>query len=208
MSALIMAAVLYRVLADGVSPHAALALGLLACGAARLAPEIVAKTPVAAGQALIALVFVYAGHQLASSPALRRGPVWGVPVAAVGIGLFAVGLVEPLDLKSAPLGTPVLSVLTALAVCWGLTTGARAVRSCGIRADRAIVSLAATGTGVIYVHAVLNWGLHAVGHGEGPLLPTFCLVLAGSWSAALLLARTPLRGWALGRAPAPPPLSR
>lgn len=197
MSALFFGAVLYRVLADRLTPEAALLVGILAMACAGWVGEPAAKLPLALGQAAMSLVFLYAGHRAAGIT--RPGRVTGAAAVAVVIsGACALwtGLVPPLDMKVADMGAPIVSVLLALVMSWGLTAAAASLPSLGRGADSVVTELAATGTAVIFLHALFIWGTV---RWEVPTPVAFPIMVVLCWAVALVLAKAPASEWTLGR---------
>lgn len=197
MSALFFGAVLYRVLADRLTPEAALLVGILAMVCAGWVGEPTAKLPLALGQAAMSLVFLYAGHRAAgiTHPGRATGTA-AVAVVIAGAWALWAGLVPPLDMKVADIGAPIVSVLLALVMSWGLTAAAASLPSLGRGANHVVTELAATGTAVIFLHALLIWGSV---RWDVPTPFAFPILVVLCWGVALVLARAPGSEWTLGR---------
>lgn len=193
VTALFSCTVLYRLLDrfPGLVAWAVAAAGLVT---ASLAPRLVLLPPWSAGTGVAALVFVLVGRAVRSrTPAITRPVPTGVALIASAALAILLG-VQPLDLKHADLGTPVLSVAVASALCTGAVLVAVPLGSRTGRLTRAGIStLAASGLGVVLTHAVVIWAL--------PGLPPPIVFLAATvlpWTLMTIAARTPTAPWLLG----------
>ncbi|MBT1678404.1 acyltransferase family protein [Curtobacterium aurantiacum] len=172
------------------------AVALAAVTVATVAPGVVRLPPESAGTAIAALVFVLAG-----SVARRWLPRIGRPALVGAVFLVAGGTAvalgsRPLDLKRADFGTPLLSVVTAIALCSGLVLVGLALDEVVHGRTATVVSrLASVGITVVLLHAAVIWVAE-------PVLPTPLVFVAATvvpWTVALLLDRTRLAPWATGR---------
>lgn len=173
-------------------------LALLAVAVAVVFPGVVRLPPLSLGTAVACSVFLSAGIVARRWSTARGRPVLvGTLLLLAGGSAVLLGA-RPLDLKQADFGTPVISVMVAIVICTGLVmVGGALDRLVPRRAAVLVSDLAAVGIGVVLVHALVLWLLP-------PQLPSwaaFCVALCGSWSVALLLARTPLAPAFLGLEP-------
>ncbi|HEU5036686.1 MAG TPA: acyltransferase [Nocardioides sp.] len=117
LSALFVAALLYRVLDTILGSRGAQVVSLLPLPLT-FVDQHIATIPYAAGVGAMAIFFVGAGHVLRDHRSwLTRW--WPVSLAA-GAALVASGLAKPLDMKAGDWGTPVLSFVVAVALSAGL----------------------------------------------------------------------------------------
>ncbi|GGF12847.1 hypothetical protein GCM10011399_03470 [Subtercola lobariae] len=101
-------------------------------------------------------------------------------------------------MKQANFGTPILSVLVAVAISVALVLlGETWVPKLGSRASRVIISLAGVGMMVVQTHAVVLWVLGTPPSGSAIAL---ILALVVPWTVALIVVRTPLAPWLVGTA--------
>ena len=160
--------------------------------------EILAKSPLAIGSALPALLFVAAGQVARSYQSrLSRPGLLGLGLILVGAAAVATHLSAPMNIKQGDWGTPVLSILVACALSWGLVLSAQAVtRHLPARVQTGTTAVAMGGFTVVLVHPSVLWLLRAdPQHGN-------VLVFAAAfiWPAviAAIALRTPLSQWATG----------
>lgn len=183
---------------------AALVIGLAALAFCHVAHGLALLAPLAAPAGLASVLFVLVGRGLheVRGRVTRPGAVGLVAVLA---GLAAVALVpgyEPLEIKEADFGTPVLTVVVACLIGVGLILVAEALtrgrRDEDTATSRAITAVAACAPAVFLSHGILLFWLQTPV--EGRWLD-FVLVLGIPLALALVLVRTPLAPWFVGRAP-------
>lgn len=162
---------------------------------ATLAPELVRAVPLGMGTAFPALAFLLVGETFHRAVSAVRRPV------TLGLGLLAAGAVglaagaRPLDVKQADLGTPIVSVVVAMAICCGLVLLARSAEPVvPLMLHRPVGALAACGIGVVLTHAFVLWTLPS----SVPDGTEFLLALVLSWGGAVVLAWVPAAGWIVG----------
>lgn len=201
VTALFAAAVLHAVAdragATGRALAVAVAVVAVAAGA-----EPLAALPLGVGTAVPALLFVEAGRLL-RDPVGRPGAgvlahpltrTAAVAVLAVGAAAVVLGAAPQVDLKTGAVGGPA-GVLAGVAVPAALVVLALPLgRRLTGRAARGVTAVASALVPVVLLHPVVltlpAWGGDAQRYATAVVVP---LVLA------LLLARTRLSGWALGR---------
>ncbi|OZD78712.1 hypothetical protein CH260_02590 [Rhodococcus sp. 05-2256-B2] len=165
--------------------------------AAYLAPAFFKGIPLAAGTGLACVVFVLAGVAFrAVRNRIRAGAIVGVAMIAVGLLLSGFGMTASLSLKNAQFGTPVASVLIAVAVSVGMVLVAEAtIPLLSDRAQSAITTVAVCGLMVVLTHPVILWVLSTPPTGSWT---AFALSVTVPWLTGLILLFTPLSPWALG----------
>jgi len=142
--------------------------------------------PLSIGHAAPALLFVLAGAAARRRPV----PVWvGVAMVAAACAAIAFLPLAGFDMKSLTLGTPVVGVVVAIAISWGLTVVFERLSVPGA------TFAASAGIAVVLVHTLPLSMLHA-------RIPSTLLLLGvvfvGSWGVALLLRPTLLSPLATG----------
>jgi acyltransferase len=148
------------------------------------------KMPLAVSQGLACVLFVQAGaalRQVVARLGTMARAVGGGTSLAVGIGLVATSLAAPLDLKVLDAGTPVISVVAALAIVAGAVL--LPVRVTG-RAGATASTLAAVSLPVVLLHPLVIMCL-----GEWSDLSTaavLAVTILVCWLVALAISRTPL----------------
>ncbi|KRB36270.1 acyltransferase family protein [Microbacterium sp. Root180] len=142
--------------------------------------------PLALGHAFPGLLFLLFG----ALAARVRLPWWaGLALLAACAAVIAALPIAYFNLKSLNLGTPVVGVLLAVALSWGLTVSFGHVSA-------AWATLPATaGIAVVLLHTfvlffVAPWGL--------PVPITLAIVLSATWAIAVVLRWTPLSPAACG----------
>lgn len=160
--------------------------------------EQLALLPLSAGTALPAVVFIEAGRQLRGlGPLLDRPAALTLTVLALLTTAVAVltGVMPSVDLKVGDFGTPVLSVVVAVALSAALLVLARrAGRSLNERSQRAVTTAATCLVPVVLLHA---FALQIPVPPGGEVVQVL-LGLGVPLALSLALARTRLSGWALG----------
>ncbi|MEI5584910.1 acyltransferase family protein, partial [Agromyces sp. CCNWLW208] len=107
VTALFVAVLAMRVL-SAVHAWLPAAVGVLAAALATVQPDLVARLPWSVGVGMVALVFLAVGDGLRRVRHRVRAPLeLGLALVAGGLVLAGSGLVAPVDLKYADLGTPV-----------------------------------------------------------------------------------------------------
>lgn len=185
-TALFFAAVVMRLIA----PLPLLAQwGVAAVGVALAYLPNAADLPLGVGEASAALVFLVAGRTLAvfRDRIGHPGRVGGLLAAAAVIALL-VGA-DPVDIKPLNLGTPVVSVLVAIALSIAMILLAeRWVDRLPAPVRDVIMRLGRVTLVVMFVHYAL---LFAIGHPGDQQPQTFLFALIGAWTIALLVPRLP-----------------
>lgn len=188
------ACVLYAA-ADRAGPAGRMVAAGVALVAVAVGSPWLAATPLAIGVALPALLFVEAGRLLRRGAASIDHAV--VPavllLAAAGVGVVA-GVAPQVDLKTGTFGG-IVGVAVGIVVSAALLVLARPVAAAfGPRARQAVGTTATALVPVVLLHPVIlalpAWG------GDGQ---RFVLAVLAPLALALLLGRTRLAGWALGR---------
>ncbi len=196
MGALFAVAILYRL----VQRLPLWAQWIMAGAGWALAPAIstyLKALPFGFGLALEGLVFVVAGATLQRvRPRLAHQAIIGLALLATSAVLIMLHLSSPVDLKGFDPGTPVLSVLIAIAISVALILLAESWgHLIGARVGSAITTLATGGTMVILTHAVVLWVLGTPSSGSWRDLMIAAVV---PWVLALVLRTTRLSPWLLG----------
>lgn len=188
VTALFAAAVAMRAL-SAVRPWLPAVTGLAAVGLATVQPGLLALLPWSIGVGLIALVFLVVGDGLARIRHLVRAPLeLGVALVVGGLACAASGLVAPVDLKVADVGTPVAGVLVAVAISCGLILAAESLaHRVPDRAARAATAIAGVAMPVILGHALIIAAGRLVGVPGSVLLVVALVVPIG---VGLVLRRT------------------
>lgn len=146
-----------------------------------------AATPFAIGSALPCLVFVVAGSAARELESRITHRVL-VGAALIVVPLVLIGLIRPadIDIKQGLYGTPVLGVVFACAISFGLVLVAQAIRY-PRTVSAVITELAMVGIAVVLFHPVVLTYARALGL---PDFPVLVIVLCVPWAVALLLHRT------------------
>ena len=153
--------------------------------------RVLSRTPLSMGIAAICLVFVVAG---ASARQIEPRLVLRVPLGLVLVAgplvLAVCDIVQPVDLKGGRLGTPVLGVLGAIAISWGLLLLANAAfERLPERVGRTVSMLALPAIGVVLAHPIVLWILQTPTNGR---LLDAVLAVVIPWVVVLLVMRTPV----------------
>ena len=196
-SALVVA-VLYLRLLQGRAAWWAWAGAIAAIVVCHVLTPLAVRSPMAVVQGVACALFVLVGMQLQRvRPRLQHPGRTGAVLLLTGIALMTVPAYQPLEIKSADLGTPVLSVVVACSLCAGLILVAeRLTVGVGSRVAAVVTTLAACATVTILLHGVPMLLLETPRSG-GWL--DFVIVVAVSVGVALLVARTPWAPWLSGR---------
>ncbi|WP_307827252.1 acyltransferase family protein [Gordonia rubripertincta] len=155
-----------------------------------------AKVPLSFGVAVPALIFILAGAAFRSlRSSVKPAPLVAVVLIGASAAAVITGLSRPLDLKQADFGTPVLSVLVAVAISFGLIVLAETVVAWTGRAADWTLQLAAGGFMVVLSHAAILWLLDTPPTGRWI---DFAVALLLPWGAALVLRYTAVSPYLLG----------
>lgn len=198
VTALLVACVLYRLI-DMHWSRSAFWL-LLPVLAVSLVGEPLRLVPESVGLALPSVAFIALGHIARGVPTARSGPwLGGVLLASVAV-LTWLGVNDPLDIKRADFGVPILGIACAAAVSWGLVLVAPILFGwVSGTAAVAVASLSELGLAVVLTHGVVvNLLL-----GKTDAWVVFSASLLFGLAAAWASSKTPLRSWALGGRAAP-----
>lgn len=159
--------------------------------------QILAEVPLSLGVAIPCVIFIAAG---AMAKEHRRRITSPITTAVLLLGgsaaLIVTGISAPLDLKSGDFGTPVVSILVAVAVSLGLVLVAEEVLPrMGTDSNAAATSMALGGLMVVLAHAFFIWVLGLVSLNQWLV---FAIALIVPWAVALVVSKTPLSGILLG----------
>ena len=195
LSALFVACLLYRLLERSRWAIAGVATAGLV--AAWTLPLALAAIPLGAGIAIPALSFMFAGVMLKRiRERILLPALVGACLIVIAGAIVALGWADPLDMKRGDFGTPVISVLVAVAISFGLILVADYFTPLlGRTASRWVVALATCGTMVILTHSAVLWLLASPPQGS---FIDFTLAIAVPWVVALAISRTPLAPLMIG----------
>ena len=198
ISALFVVAITYRLM-QNLPTWAHWSVALVGLAVAYAAPTFLTAIPLGAGVAFPSLIFVLSGAVFRRERSRFRRPLMvAACLLAASAATVFLGYSGPLDIKQADFGTPVSSVVVAIAVSISLILiGETVVPKLGEQFGKVCVVLAAGGTMVVLTHSAILW---AVGAKPGGSWLDFLLALIIPWGAALVLARTPLSATLLGGA--------
>ena len=165
-------------------------------GSVFFGPEL-AHTPLAIGSAIPALAFLGAGQLARTYEGRLIGPGFvGAGFLAASAVLIIAGMVAPFDIKQGEWGTPVVSVLVAAIISWGLVLVARPIMAAaGERVSGWVTSFALVGFTIVLAHPAVLWLLQGVG---APVLVKFALAVGMPALIGAVALRTPLSGWVTG----------
>lgn len=201
ISALFVAVVLMRVL-DGVARWKAAVLAAVLLTVFTAAGPLASHVPWAVGTGVLSVSFVITGWLLRGvtrSLVGRRRTVAAVGAVALSAVLI---LLEPgsLDLKNGELGTPVLSIVSAIIITWAglllLDEVFQLLPRVAEVARRVFTPLATVAIGVVFVHPLFLLLLDVQQTSSTFLDLVAVLVL--SWTTVLVIWRTPAATWLLG----------
>jgi fucose 4-O-acetylase-like acetyltransferase len=195
--ALFTAALLYR-LSQSLPLWARLLLLAVALIASIFLGEPLARTPMAVGSALPALLFIAAGNAARHlQPGTRVQLLFGCGMVAVGAGLVFAGISAPMNIKQGDWGTPVLSVIVGCLISWGIVLLAQALmRRVHVSAHLLISTLALTGFTIVLVHPTVLWFLQA--NPDDGNVAIFALAFLVPCAIGYVFQRTSLSQWATG----------
>jgi acyltransferase len=188
VTALFVAVVAMRALSS-VQPWLPAVVGVAAVGLATVQPDLVRQLPWSMGVGAVALAFLAVGDGLRRVRHRLRAPLEsGLVLVVAGLVLAGSGLVAPVDLKYADVGTPVAGVLVGAAISCGLILVAESLEHrVPDGAARAVAAVAGVAMPVILGHALIISAGQLVGAPSGVVFATALVVpiLIG-----LLLARS------------------
>lgn len=195
LGSLLFVAVIYRLISH-LPLWAQGAIAVVGAVAGTLFGGPLSNTPFFIGTACYCLVFVVAGVAARRlEPAVRRPVLLGAAMLVASAGAILLG-VDFVDLKSGHLGTPVLGLLLAVAISWGLVLVAEAVFDrLPQRVSDVATLLAVPAIVVVLLHPTMLWILQTPP--EGRLLD-YVLCVAVPWALGLLIVRTPLSEYLAG----------
>ncbi len=196
VSVLFAVTILWRLLEASPLTVRAIAIGVALGSSLLLGPEL-SRTPLAFGSAVPALMFVAAGQALRRVKFRTRTTQVGVAISmlAGSAALVVSGGSRPLDIKAGDWGTPVLSVVVAIAISWALILIAHAIVPTFRRASDAITTIALAGLVVVLFHPAIIW---VTGPTDLPEIVTFALALVVPGTVGLIAMRSRLSPWASG----------
>ena len=156
------------------------------------------RSPLAVVQGVACALFVLVGMQLQRVRPRLHLPGWiGLALVLAGAGLMAIPAYEPLEIKSADFGTPVLSVAVACLLVVGLILVAEQVtEGLGTRSAAVLTTLAGCSTVAMLVQGV---PMLLMGTPRSGGWLDFVVVVAASVGVALVVMRTPWAPWLSGR---------
>ncbi|MGR0220210.1 acyltransferase family protein [Agromyces sp. ZXT2-6] len=188
VTALVAAVVAMRAL-SAVRPWLPAVVGVLAIAVATVQPDVVRWIPWSVGVGVMALLFLAVGDGLRRVRHRVPAPlVLGVVLVVAGLVLAGSGVVAPVDLKAADVGTPIAGVAVAVAISCGLIFVAESLaHRVPEWAGRAATAVAGVAMPVILGHALIIEAGRLVGV-PGPVI--FVLALLVPIVLGLLLART------------------
>jgi fucose 4-O-acetylase-like acetyltransferase len=192
ITALFVAAVAYRLIemvAPRTAPALAAAAGAVGIVMAEHSPQALRSVWWAAGLALPCLLFVAAGSFLRTVRPHVRAPALSGSILVL-LGAFGLWQgVDPLNLKGARFGDPVISVLLSVTVCFGLILLAEGATNLWVNWSRAISAVATAALPVIFAH-----GIVLVVLADDPFYAppgAFAAALILPWVGALVVSRSP-----------------
>lgn len=198
VSVLFFTALLYRAISS-FPLWAKATVAALGLAAGYVFGEGLAVSPLAAGSALGCLVWVFLGDVTARyiEPKISRPVVVGLALLAVSVALIAIGWSAPVNIKLGHYGTPVLSIVVAAMLSFGLVLLAKVCfRRIGGSPSAWVIALAQSGFATVLAHPAVLWLLMWV-PGE-PDWIGFTLALVLPWALGLIALRTPLSIYVTG----------
>ena len=158
-----------------------------------------AQTPLSIGSAFPCLIFVLLGTFAAKlRTRIAKPALMGIVLLAFSAAVIATGIDSPLDIKVGNYGTPVISVLVAVAISFALVLLAEVTFSHlpKLVSDLA-TQLAYAGFTVVLVHPLVLW-LMLRFFSAVPDWSIFVLALTVPWLVGVLSLRTPVSQWLTG----------
>lgn len=196
ITALFVVAIAFRWL-QKLPPGAQVAYVVLALFLSTVVGPSLAAVPLSIGIAVVSVVIVAAGALAKKHREIVARPLtFGLVLLLVSAALILSGISQPLDLKAGDFGTPLVSMLVAVAISFGLVLVAEAtIPKLGSRTNLGVTTLALGGLMVILAHSFCIWALSFV---AAPEWLVFVISLLAPWAMALLVRRTRLSGVLLG----------
>ncbi|MGW9402566.1 acyltransferase family protein [Arthrobacter sp. NPDC055585] len=195
VTALFFSTVLFRLLEN----RAALRWAFLLSGLILAATigEVLAELPLSLGLAVPCTIFIAAGAALKR---YRSRIPYPTAAAAVSLGasvlMVSTGTSAPMDIKAGDFGTPVLGMIVATSVCFGLTLIVEVgAKNLGSTFDTITSLLAKGGLMVVLTHALFIWLLTLTPLNQWSVLAASLVV---PWTLATLVGRTRLSPFLLG----------
>ncbi|TAM68570.1 MAG: acyltransferase [Microbacteriaceae bacterium] len=163
------------------------------------AGDALARTPLSIGSALPCLIFMMLGTTARTARSHIRAPArTGLGLIVISAATITVGVSAPVDIKQGDYGTPVLSIVVAALIAFGLVLTAEACfEHLPARVGRIATQLSYGGFMVVLTHPLVLWLILTF----GPTAPGWVLFVVCSavpWLAAWLALRTPLSSWLTG----------
>ncbi|MFK3671060.1 acyltransferase family protein [Leifsonia aquatica] len=194
VSTLFFAAILYRIVEKLPRPVVwVVAVAGLVAG--YLFGDWLAATPLAIGSALPCLIFLVVGSAARDiERSIPKAPLVGIALIVVPLVAIAVLHPQPIDIKSGSYGAPLLGVVFACAISFGLVLVGKAIpfpRALGAL----ITEFAVVGIAVVLFHPFVL--AYSRSHGL-PAAGMFLAAVIIPWLVALLLHRTPLSPLLIG----------
>lgn len=164
-----------------------------------IAGNTLAQTPLSIGSAFPCLIFVLLGFFAAKlRTRIAKPALMGIVLLAFSAVVIATGIDSPLDIKVGNYGTPVISVLVAVAISFALVLLAEVTFTHlpKLVSDLA-TRLAYAGFTVVLVHPLVLW-LMLKFFPPVPDWSIFALALSVPWLVGALSLRTPASQWLTG----------
>ncbi|WP_431220860.1 acyltransferase family protein [Leifsonia xyli] len=196
VSTLFFAALLYRIVERLPRPAVWAIAGVgLACG--YFFGHVLAATPLAIGSAVPCLILLVVGSAARGLEERIGSPAWvGAALVLVPLVIIALMRPSPIDIKQGSFGTPVLGLVLACAISFGLILLAKSIRYPKVIGS-AITELAVVGIAVVLVHPFVLAYARSFGLPTAGQLAVAVLI---PWGVALLLHPTPLSAFLIGTA--------
>lgn len=169
--------------------------------------DVLAQTPLAIGSALPCLIFLMLGTLARPLRArITRPGVVGVVLLIISTVLVASKISAPLDIKQGNYGTPVVSVLTAVAISFGLVLVAESLFARVAASRHSVLDwwlnagatrLAYAGLAVVLMHPLVLWLMLRF----APPVPNwlvFVVTLIVPWVIGVAVLRTSASPWLTG----------
>ncbi|MBK0418347.1 hypothetical protein JD276_04785 [Leucobacter sp. CSA1] len=154
-------------------------------------PEL-AATPLSVASAVPCLVLLAAGAACRSlRSSIARPLLTGIALLAASAALILFDVSAPVDIKAGDYGTPVLSLLCAVAISFALVLVAERVVPAG-RVSRCLTWLALPALAVVFAHPLFF-------DVPGPRVVVFAVAFLVPLAVGLIGLRTPLSPWLTGQ---------
>nr|WP_231713355.1 acyltransferase family protein [Arthrobacter sp. zg-Y769] len=205
ITALFVSSLTFRILRKG-PPITQLATVILALALAATVGPTLAAVPLSVGVAIPCVAFLAAGAAARSyRPRIARPAPVAVILLVMSAVLIIAGISAPLDIKNGDFGTPVLSMLVAGGISFGLVLAAESILpNLGRVANKSVTTLALCGLMVVFTHAFVIWILRLATLSDWGV---FAIALLAPWGAAVVVSRSRLSPLLVGSPykPAPTP---